>query len=46
MEIHCSNCHDIAHVKAEINVIKSQSDFEKITEPSTMIAKMMNLDME
>lgn len=44
MEVRCSHCQEIAQVKAEINVINSSADLEKITETSTMIAKMMNFD--
>lgn len=44
MEIHCPQCHDTANIKAEINVINSPMDIEKISESGAMITRMLNVE--
>lgn len=46
MEIHCSQCHDIATIKAEINVINSPIDIEKLSHSGAMITKLIGMDSQ
>jgi recombinational DNA repair protein RecR len=43
MEIHCSHCHDTANIKAEINVINSPLDLERISQAGAEISRMIEL---
>jgi hypothetical protein len=40
MEIHCPQCHDTANIKAEINVINSPLDIEKLGDSGAMMTRL------
>jgi len=44
MEIHCPHCHDIATIKAEINVINGPSDIETFSHAGAMITKLIGME--
>lgn len=43
LEVCCPKCRDITNVKAEINVIKTQSDLERLGGSDVEIARILNL---
>lgn len=43
LEVCCPKCRDVTSVKAEINVIKTQSDLERLDNSDIEIARILNL---
>jgi hypothetical protein len=44
MEIHCPQCHDTANIKAEINLVNSPMDIEKISQSGAFMTRMLNTE--